>query len=114
MKRSALRLLKVKAIFQLVFGDENIKECLYLAQWNKTDDVVGYMSSALMRVKSNFVNILYLQYNNIKGFPKSAKDVASITGGVLNQVFLALQGSKDLKHEIRVALVPPRGKNSKT
>jgi hypothetical protein len=78
-----------------------------LAQWNKTDDVVGYVSS-------NFVNILHLQYNNMKGFPKSAKNVASITGGVLNQVFLALQGSKDLKHEIRVALVPPRGKNRKT
>jgi hypothetical protein len=65
-----------------------------MAQWNTTDDVVGYMSSALMRVKSNIVNIIHPQYNNMKGFPKIAKDVASITGGVLNQVFRARTGEQ--------------------
>ena len=59
------------------------------------------MSYAFKRVKSNIVrtwnivSIVHLQYNNnIKGLPKSAKNLSAITCGVLNQVFLARTGQQ--------------------
>ena len=61
------------------------------------------MSYAFKRVKSNIVrtwnivSIIHLQYNNIKGLPKSAKNLVSITCGVLNQVFIACTGQQRLQ-----------------